>query len=125
MCALKRVAPKTVDAYLKGVPQPARATLEKLRATIKSVVPKAREVISYQMPAFKLERGIMCYAAFKNHCSVFPGARAIAELADELKDYKTSKGTMQFALDRPLPARLIKKIVRVRLAEIAEGKRRT
>ena len=115
---MKRVAPKTVDAYLKGVAQPARATLEKLRATIKSVVPKAGEVISYQMPAFRLERGLVYYAAFKNHCSIF------AELADDLTDYKTSKGTLQFALDRPLPSRLVKKLVKTRLAEIAERKRK-
>ena len=100
---MKRVAPKTVDAYLKGVPQSARATLEKLRATIKSVLPKAAEVISYQMPTFRLERGLVYYAAFKNHCSIFPGARAVVVLAADLKDYKTSKGTIQFALDRPCP----------------------
>ena len=112
----------TVGEYLARVPEPARTTLKTLRAEFKRLVPETREVISYQMPAFRLERGLMCYAAFKNHCSVFPGARVIAALAADLKDYKTSKGTIQFPLDRPLPARLIKKIVKARLAEIAQQK---
>ena len=72
------------------------------------------------MPAFRLERGLVFYAAFKTHCSIFPGAGAIAALAADLKGYKTSKGTIQFPLDRPLPTRLIKKLVKARLAEIAQ-----
>ena len=67
----------------------------------------------------------MCYAAFKNHCSVFPGARAVAALEVDLKDYKTSKGTIQFPLDRPLPTRLVKKLVKARLAEIGERELKT
>ena len=122
---VKQGKPATVGQYLARVPEPARTTLKTLRAEIKKLVPEASDVISYQMPAFRLERGLMCYAAFKNHCSVFPGARVIAALADDLKDYKTSKGTVQFALDRPLPARLVKKLVKVRLAEIAERELKT
>ena len=117
---MRTKAAATVDEYLAGVPEPGRSTLRTIRAQIKELVPEASEVISYQMPAFRLERGFVFYAAFKNHCSVFPGARAVAALADDLKDYKTSKGTIQFPLDRPLPARLLKKLVKARLAEIAQ-----
>ncbi len=122
---MKRGKPVTVGEYLARVPEPARATLKTLRAEIKKLVPEASEVISYQMPAFRLERWLVCYAAFKDHCSIFPGARVIVALADDLKDYKTSKGTIQFPLDRPLPARLIRKLVKVRLAEIAQSDLKT
>ena len=118
-------AAATVGEYLARVPEPARTTLKTVRAEIRKLVPQASEVISYQMPAFRLETGLMWYAAFKNHCSVFPGARAITALAADLKDYKTLKGTIQFPLDRPLPARLIKKTVKARVAEIVQRELKT
>jgi len=112
--------PADVDAYLAEVPQPARTTLEKMRATIKSIVPKDTiEVLSYGMPAFRYKgRALVAYAAFKEHCSFFPmQASLIDEMKDELKHYRTSKGTLQFPLDKPLPATLLKKMVKARLAE--------
>lgn len=109
--------PQTVDAYLAALPEEARATLEKLRKTIKAAAPKATEVISYQIPMYKHHGMLVGFAAFKNHCSFFPGAKAVATHKDELKAYKTSKGTIQFPIGKPLPAALVKKIVKTRIAE--------
>ncbi len=108
-----------VDAYLAKVPEPARTTLEKLRATIRSVVPpETTEALSYGMPAFRYKGALVAYAAFKDHCSLFPmQASLIDEMRDELKSYRTAKGTLQFPLDKPLPAALLKKMVKARLAE--------
>lgn len=102
-----------VDAYLEKVPEPARTTLTKLRADIRKLVPKeATEAISYGMPAFKYKGGLVGYAAFKNHCSLFPmGAGALGDLEAELTPYRTSKGTLQFPLDNPIPEPLLKKII--------------
>ena len=103
-----------VEAYLARVPEPARTTLEKTRAMIRAAAPKeATEAISYRIPSFQLKGGLVAYAAFKDHCSFFPmGARAIEELAEELKGYRVSKGTIHFALDKPLPVGLVKKMVK-------------
>ncbi|HXR40413.1 MAG TPA: DUF1801 domain-containing protein [Terracidiphilus sp.] len=103
-----------VEAYLAQVPEPARTTLEKLRATIRAAAPKqATEAISYRIPSFQYKGGLVAYAAFKRHCSFFPmGSSAIEEFAEELKSYRVSKRTIQFALDKPLPAGLVKRMVR-------------
>ena len=108
-----------VDAYLAKVPEPARATLEKVRATIRSVVPaETTEGLSYGMPAFRYKGALVVYAAFKDHCSFFPcQASLIDQMKDELKNYRTSKGTLQFPLDKPLPAALVKKMVKARIVE--------
>ena len=108
-----------VDAYLAQVPEPARSTLEKVRATIRSAAPKeATEGISYGMPAFRYRGALVGYAAFKDHCSFFPmQASLIDEMRDELKSYRTAKGTLQFAQEKPLPAALVKKMVKLRVAE--------
>jgi uncharacterized protein YdhG (YjbR/CyaY superfamily) len=108
-----------VDAYLAKVPEPARTTLGKLRTTIRSVVPsEATEGLSYGMPAFHYKGALVAYAAFKNHCSFFPMQASLTdEMQEELKGYRTSKGTLQFALDKPLPATLVKKMVKRRVAE--------
>ena len=108
-----------VEAYLAAVPEPARTTLEKLRATIRAAAPKAAtEAISYSIPSFQYKGGLVAYAAFKNHCSFFPmNASLIDALGEELKPYRTSKGTIQFAVDKPLPAALVEKIVKARVAE--------
>lgn len=108
---------KTVDDYLKELPEPVRLVLEKLRSTIKSVAPKAEEGISYGMPGYKYYGALVYFAAFKNHCSFFPGSSQIVKRFDELSAYRTSKGTIQFTVDKPLPAALVKKIVKARMEE--------
>ena len=111
--------PKTVDEYLAAVPEPARTTLNKVRAAIRAVVPKeTSEVISYGIPGFRYKRMLVWYAAFTDHCSLFPTASVIAKFKDELKGYRVSKGTIQFRLDKPLPAVLLKKMIKTRLAEV-------
>ena len=118
------VAPKTIDDYLAGIPEPAHTTLQKVRAAIRSAVPHgATATISYKIPAFKHGGVIIWFAAFANHCSVFPTARIIEMFKDELKPYTISKGTIQFPTGKPLPAALIKKMVKARLAQIASKKR--
>lgn len=111
---------KAVEAYLAKVPEPARGTLEKIRAMIRAAAPKeAAEGISYGMPAFKYKKPLAGYAAFKDHCSLFPMSGAVvAAMKDELKAYVTSKGAIQFPLEKPMPMALVKKIVKARLAEI-------
>lgn len=107
-----------VDAYLAALPAEARATLEKLRGTIKAAAPKAVEVISYQIPTFKLDgRMLVSYAAFKNHCSFFPGAGPVKAYEVELKSYETSKGTVRFPTNEQMPATLVRKLVKHRIAE--------
>src|SRR6516162_2307526 len=109
-------APKNVDEYLAGVPEPARTTLNKLRAAIRSAVPpEATETISYRMPAFKHNGVLVWFAAFSNHCSLFPTASVVEAFKDELKGFTTSKGTIHFPTDKPLPTGLVKKLVKARV----------
>ena len=118
-------APKSIDGYLAGVPEPARSTLNKIRAAIRSAAPpEATEVISYGMPAFKHIGVLVWFAAFSNHCSLFPTASVIETFNIELKSFATSKGTIQFPTDKPLPAALVKKMVKARVAQIENKKRR-
>jgi len=118
-------APKSVDEYLAGVPEPARSTLNKIRAAIRSAVPpEATETISYRMPAFKYKGVLVWFAAFSNHCSLFPTASVVAAFKNELKGFSTSKGTIQFPTDKPLPTALVKKLVKARVAQIDSKKRR-
>jgi uncharacterized protein YdhG (YjbR/CyaY superfamily) len=113
-----KAVPKDVDEYLARVPEPARNSLQQLRATIRSIVPAdATETISYRIPAFKYKGMLLWFAAFKDHCSLFPGASVINAFADELKGFQTSKGTIHFPVDKPLPAALLKKLVKARVAE--------
>src|SRR5437016_4803303 len=117
-------APNNVDEYLAGVPEPARGTLNKIRAAIRSAVPpEATETISYGIPAFKHKGVLVWFAAFSNHCSLFPTASVVETLKKELKGYSTSKGTIHFPTDKPLPAALLKKIVKARVAQIESKKR--
>jgi len=115
-------AAKTVDEYLAHLPEPARSTLTHIRAVIKSVVPKkTTEVISYRIPMFKYNGMLVGYAAFAKHCSLFPTGSGVIEMfAKELKGYKTSRGTIQFPSDKPLPDALVKRIVRQRVKENRE-----
>ena len=117
-------APKNVDEYLAGVPEPARGTLNKIRAAIRSAVPpEATETISYGMPAFKHKGVLVWYAAFSNHCSLFPTASVIEAFKNELKGFSTTKGTIHFPTDKPLPTALVKKLVKTRVAQIESKKR--
>ncbi len=113
--------PKDIDEYLASIDEPHRTTLSKLRATILSVAPKGTvETISYGMPAFKFGKHIAAFAAFKNHCSYFPYSGAVIEMVGgDLDGYKTSKGTVQFAANKPLPKTLVKKLIDARMFEIA------
>jgi len=117
--------PKNVDEYLARVPQPARSTLSKIRVAIRSAAPpEALETISYGMPAFKHKKVLVWFAAFSNHCSLFPTASVIETFKKELKGFSTSKGTIHFPTDKPLSAALVKKLVRARVAQIETKKRR-
>jgi uncharacterized protein YdhG (YjbR/CyaY superfamily) len=119
-------APKSVDEYLATVPEPARGTLKKIRAAIRSAAPpEATEVISYRIPMFKYKGMLMGFAAFSNHCSLFPGSlSALKEFQDELKDFPKSKGTIRFPVDKPPSATLVKKLVKARMAENERRERR-
>jgi uncharacterized protein YdhG (YjbR/CyaY superfamily) len=114
-----KVTAKSVEEYLARVPEPGRSTLERVRAVIRSVVPaETTEVISYGMPTFRYRRGLVAFAAFKDHCSFFPlGASVLDAFAEDLKPFRVSKGTLHFPLDKPLPAALVKKIVKARIAQ--------
>jgi uncharacterized protein YdhG (YjbR/CyaY superfamily) len=113
-------APKTVDEYLAHVPPKFRAALEQLRETIKAAAPDAEEVISYQMPAFRQNGVLVYYAAFKDHCSFFVGSpRVRSDFSDELKPFEGGKGTFRFTPEQPIPADLVTRIVKARLAENA------
>jgi uncharacterized protein YdhG (YjbR/CyaY superfamily) len=117
--------PKTVEEYLAGIPEPARSTLQRVRSAIRSAMPaEAAEAISYGIPAIKYKGTLVWFAAFSNHCSLFPGASVIRAFRNELKAYKTSKGTIHFPVDKPLPAALVKKMVKARLAEKAQKEQR-
>jgi uncharacterized protein YdhG (YjbR/CyaY superfamily) len=116
-------APKSLEEYLAGVPEPARSSLNKVRAAIRAAAPRgATETISYGIPAFKYNGVLMWYAAFAKHCSLFPTASVIKAFKNELKGYSISKGTIQFPTDKPLPSALVKKMVKARVAQIDEKK---
>ena len=118
--------PASVEEYMAAIPPEYRGALEKLRATIKAAAPEAKETISYQMPAFRdHDLLLVSYAAFRDHCSFFPmSTTVIANNEAELAPYATSKGTLQFTVEAPIPDEVVKKIVEARLAENAERRRR-
>lgn len=115
----KKRAPQTIDEYLSGVPEPARSTLQKTRATIRSAAPpEATEALYYRMPAFRYKGALVCFAAFSKHCSLFPlNAALIEEHKDKLKKYVASRGTLRFPLDKPMPAALVKMLVKARVKQ--------
>lgn len=108
---------KTVNEYIDNQPADVQVVLLQVRKAIKEVVPYAQEIISYQMPAFKQDAILVWYAAFKNHIGFFPKTTVMEQFKDKLVQYKTSKGTIQFPYDKPLPLELIKEIVEFRLKE--------
>jgi len=112
-------AKRQIDEILASLPEEQRAALQTLRETIQAAAPEAVEVISYGMPAFKLHRPLVGYAAHKDHCGFYPMSPAVIEaLKDDLKGFSTSKGTIRFTTDKPLPEALVKKIVQARINEI-------
>jgi uncharacterized protein YdhG (YjbR/CyaY superfamily) len=114
----RKSAPITVDDYIATVPEAARDNFFKLRAAIRSAVPKGSvETISYRIPAFKREGVLVWFAAFAKHCSLFPTASVIEAFKHELQGFSTSKGTIQFPTSEPLPVGLIKRIVKARVAQ--------
>ena len=118
LAAKRNTAPKNSVEYLARVSEPARSTLNKIRAVIRSVAPpEAMEIISYGIPAFKYKGVLVWFAAFSNHCSLFPGSSVIEAFKNELKGFHTSKGAIRFPLDKPLPAALVKKLVKSRIAQ--------
>ena len=111
---------KDIDSYLAALPQGARTALQKLRKAIRAAAPDAVETISYQMPAFKYQgRPLAYFSAFTKHCSFFPSSTAVIDAhRDDLKPYSLSKGTIRFPPSNPLPAAIVRKLVRARIAEI-------
>ena len=110
-----------IDAYLATVPEPKRSTLEAVRESILAAVPEAEQCISYGMPAFKVQgKTVAGFAAFKNHLSYLPHSGSVfAMLPDDVAPYETSKGALRFAIDKPLPKRLVRKLVMTRMRELA------
>ena len=110
--------PQTHDAYLAALPPAQRAALQKLRQTIKSAAPKAEECISYQLCAFRQNGPLVAYGATKNHCAFYlMSGTTLEKFKDDLQPFETSKGTIRFQPENPLPATLIRKLVKARIAE--------
>ena len=114
--------PAEIDEYLAALDEPKRSTLEQLRRTILEIVPEAEQGISYGIPAFKVGgKTVAGFAAFKHHLSYFPHSGSVlAELGDEVAGYRGSKGTLQFAVDAPLPKSLVEKLIAVRLSQLRQ-----
>jgi len=123
---MKKEKPQNVDEYLAGVPEPARSTLHKIRAVIRSVAPaEMTEAISYGIPTFKYMGSLVAFAAFSDHCSFFPMNSSLIEaFKNDLQNFSTSKGTIRFPLDKPLPTTLLKKFVKARIAQNEAKKKR-
>jgi uncharacterized protein YdhG (YjbR/CyaY superfamily) len=116
--------PRTIDEYLAPLSYEKRAALEKLRKAIKAAAPQAQECISYQIPAFRLGgRLLVAFGAAAKHCAFYPGARPVEAHKGELTGYGTSKGTIRFQARSPLPAKLVRKLVKTRIAEYAARQR--
>jgi uncharacterized protein YdhG (YjbR/CyaY superfamily) len=108
---------KTTDEYIASFPQNVQVALQQTRQAIKDAAPKAQEVISYNMPAFKQNGVLVWFAAFKNHIGFFPKVSALEAFKEKVSGYQTSKGTIRFPLDKPIPVELVKEIVKFRVKE--------
>ena len=111
---------ESIDDYIKSYPPDVQKILQEIRKTIKKMAPVAEEAISYQIPTFKLNGNLVHFAAFKKHIGFYPGSKAINVFKKEIASYKSSKGTVQFPLEKPLPLSLIKKIVDYRVKESSQ-----
>ena len=113
----KQAEPKSIDAYIKTFPKSTQLILARMRSIVKKAAPKATERISYRMPALWFNGNLVYFAGYKNHIGFYPTASGIRNFAEELTGYKWSKGAVQFPIGEPLPAALITKIVKFRVAE--------
>jgi uncharacterized protein YdhG (YjbR/CyaY superfamily) len=123
---MKRLKAASVDDYFAALSEPRRSALETLRAAVRAAAPKAEECVSYGLPAFRLDGKILvAYGVAAAHCALYPMSGAIVDaFQKELARYDTSKGTIRFQPEKPLPAALVRKIVRARMAENQEAKRK-
>jgi uncharacterized protein YdhG (YjbR/CyaY superfamily) len=108
---------KTIDNYIESFPKDIQKILQEIRRTIREAAPKAEEVINYQIPTFKLNGNLVHFAAFKNHIGFYPGSKAIKVFMKEFSSYKSSKGAVQFPIEKQMPLALIKKIIKYRVKE--------
>ncbi len=114
---MKTAKPNNIDEYISGFPKEKQVLLEQIRSLVKQTVPEAEEVISYDMPSFKLNGGyVLHFAAFKNHIGIYPAPTGIAEFETVLSEYKSGKGSMQLPLNKPLPTDLIVRIIKHNMA---------
>ncbi len=116
--------PSEIDEYIGKFPKETRDMLEQIRSAVKKAAPGAEEVISYKMPAFKLNGILVWFAAFKDHIGFFPTADSIKEFQKELIKYETSKGTIRFPLDKKIPLSLISRIIKFRVKENLNKKKK-
>ena len=120
MAMTKSVAPQNVDEYIQQFPAEVQLILQKLRSTIKTAAPKAEELISYKMPAYKSHSMLVYFAGYKNHIGFYAAPTGHEAFKKELSVYKSGKGSVQFPLGKPLPFQLVKRIVKFRVAQNQE-----
>lgn len=114
---MKMIKAKNIDAFISTFPDDVQLKLQQLRTTILKAAPKATEDIKYGIPTFVLNGNLVHFSAYKNHIGFYPGAAGIASFSKELSKYETSKGTVQFPLDKPLPLSIITRIVKFRVKQ--------
>lgn len=113
--------PVTIDEYIAGCTPKAQSILHRIRQTVRDAAPEAEELISYRMPAFRLGGMLVYFAAFKNHVGLYPPVRGDARLEAAVAPYAGEKGNLRFALDRPIPFALIKRIIRLRVRQLEQA----
>ena len=121
---MKKKQIRTIDEYIATFPESIQEILQNIRQAIKESAPQAQEAISYRIPTFKLNGNLVHFAAFKDHIGFFPTSSGVDAFQKELSGYETSKGTIRFLLDKPIPFDLIRKIVKFRVKENLERKRK-
>lgn len=113
-----QASPRNIDEYITGFPPDVQEILEQIRTTIREAAPGAEEAIKYRIPTFVLSENLVHFAAFKNHIGFYPAPSGIEKFKDELSSYEGAKGSVRFPIDKPMPLRLIKKIVAFRVSEV-------